>query len=284
MARRPARPRPTPPRAPGPPLVRFLSKCNVAPRGEARALVQQGRVTINGQVCREGAVRVDPRRDEVAVDGRPARLPDPRALVWIALNKPRGVVTTTQDPEGRRTVMDLLPATRAPGLAPVGRLDQASAGLLLLTNDSGAAARLLDPRQHVPRTYRVKVRGHPTPATLEAWRRTTQVVDGLALGPMGAVVEREGPVSTWLKVTLLEGKNRQIRRRCAAAGHPVEQLIRVAIGPVRLGGLEPGRSRRLTREEVQRLAKALRPAGGPPRRRGQPSSRASSARAPDAGS
>lgn len=238
--------------------MRYLSKCNVASRGQARELVQAGRVTVNGEVCTEGAVRVDPRHDRVEVDGTPVQLPDPRSLVWIAMNKPRGVVTTTSDPQGRTTVMDLLRKGHAPGLAPVGRLDQASGGLILLTNDSEVAARLLDPGSHLPKTYRVKVRGHPSPATLEGWRRTTRVIDGLRLGPMGADVERSGPASTWLRITLLEGKNRQIRRRCSADGHAVEQLIRVAFGPVRLGHLEPGRSRRLTREEVQRLRSAAR--------------------------
>jgi 23S rRNA pseudouridine2605 synthase len=254
-----------PRRSPRPPLVRFLAKCDVAPRGEARALVREGRVTVNGRVCTEGAVRVDPRSDRVEVDGRRVRLPDPRSFVWVALNKPRGVVTTTKDPEGRKTVLDLLPPTSSAGLAPVGRLDQASAGLLLLTNESETAAALLDPGTHLPKVYRVKVRGHPTEATLEAWRRQARVVDGLRLGPMGARVERTGPVSTWLQLTLIEGKNRQIRRRCAADGHAVEQLIRVAFGPIRLKDLLPGRARRLTRDEVASLRRLARRFGGPKR-------------------
>jgi 23S rRNA pseudouridine2605 synthase len=246
---------------PQPPLVRYLSKCNVATRAEARTLVRAGRVTVNGRVCTDGALRVDPRRDRVALDGEPVRLPVGGALVWWALNKPRGVLVTTADPQGRRTVMDLLPAPHAPGLAPVGRLDKASAGLLLLTNDTEAAARLLDPRSHVAKAYRVKVRGHPTPETLRAWARETLVVDGLVLGPMAVAIERTGPASAWLQITLVEGRNRQIRRRMAAAGHVVEHLVRVAIGPLALGDLAPGAARRLTADEVKDLSRPRRASG-----------------------
>lgn len=213
---------------------------------------------MNGEVCTDGARRIRPRHDRVAVDDVVVRMPDPRRLSFFAMNKPRGVVTTTSDEKGRRTVMDVLPFPPPPGLAPVGRLDRASGGLLLLTNDAETAARLLDPRSHLPKGYRVKVRGHPTEATLEAWRRTELVVDGLRLGPMGAEIERKGPVSTWLRVTLKEGKNRQIRRRAEAAGHPVEVLVRTSFGPLRLGPLAPGEVRRLSREEVSRLRRAVR--------------------------
>jgi 23S rRNA pseudouridine2605 synthase len=238
--------------------VRFLSKCNVASRGEARELVRAGRVTVNGRVCTDGARRVHPGGDQVALDGKPVRLPEARDIVWWAMNKPRGVMVTTRDPEGRRTVMDLLPDGTPPGLAPVGRLDKASAGLLLLTNDAEAAARLLAPEGHVLKIYRVKVRGHPPEATLDAWRRETLVVDGLSLGPMGAEMERRGPKSCWLRITLNEGRNRQIRRRLEAAGHAVEHLIRVAFGPLELGALAPGEVRRLSPDEVRRLETGAR--------------------------
>jgi 23S rRNA pseudouridine2605 synthase len=215
-------------------------------------------VAVNGRVCTDGARRVDPGRDVVTVDGTRVREPAPADLVWLAMNKPRGVLVTTNDPRGRRTVMDLLPGPPAPGLAPVGRLDQASAGLLLLTNDTLGAARLLDPRHHVPRTYRVKVRGRPTEATLGAWRTGTLVQDDLVLGPMEVEVERVGKASAWLRVTLAEGRNRQVRRRMEAAGHAVEHLVRVAIGPLGLGDLAPGAVRPLSAEEVDRLRRAAR--------------------------
>ncbi len=241
----------------GVPLVRWLSRANVASRREARDLVRAGRVAVNGRVQTDGAVRVDAALDRVTVDGRLVRAPDPeRDLEWWAVNKPRGVVATTADPEGRPTVMDIVLPPRAPGLAPVGRLDMASAGLLLLTNDSLLAAALLQPEHHVPRVYRVKARGHPSAETLRRWREDTLVVGTLRLGPMAVAIEREAPRSTWLEIALTEGKNRQIRRRLEAEGHPVEILVRVAFGPIRLGTLEKGAARRLGADEVTALATA----------------------------
>lgn len=241
------------------PLVRFLSRCNAASRTEARRLVLAGRVRVNGRVCTDGARTVDPRRDQVLLDDRPVLLPRPgKDLVWWMVNKPRGVVTTTKDPEGRATVLDLVPQPHAPGLAPVGRLDKASAGLLLLTNDSLLAARLLAPDSHVEKTYRVKVRGHPSAETVRAWTSTSREVDGLDLGPMSVEVEREGPRSTWLLVGLAEGRNRQIRRRCGADGHEVFHLVRVGFGPLVLGDLAPGAARVLTAAERRRLEEAAR--------------------------
>ena len=235
------------------PLVRFLSRCNAASRPEARTLVHAGRVTVNGQVCRRGEQRVDPVRDDVRLDGRRVRLPRPDELEWWIANKPRGLVTTTNDPQGRPTVMSLVPVPHAPGLAPVGRLDKASAGLLLFTNDAAGAARLLDPDRHVPKTYRVKVRGHPSEATLTAWRTRARELDGLCLGPMEVEVERVGPKSAWLRIVLREGKNRQIRRRVEADGHAVEVLVRTGFGPLTLDDLAPGAARRLEPEDVASL-------------------------------
>lgn len=215
-----------------------------------------------------GAPVVDPRafvtpgRDVIEVDGRRVG-PSETGNVWLAMNKPRGVVTTTKDPEGRRTVMDLLGPSAPPGLAPVGRLDKASAGLLLLTNDSAGADRLLDPRTHVSKHYRVKVKGRLRPDELRRLREEALVEDGLVLGAMDVAVESEGPRSTWLRITLDEGKNRQIRRRVEDLGHAVEVLVRVAIGPLALGDLAPGAVRPLTPAEVESLrAAASRPRDG----------------------
>lgn len=238
---------------PQPPLVRFLSRCNAATRPEARQLIRAGRVTVNGRVCTRGERRIHPDRDDVRLDGARVRLPRPDELVWWAANKPRGLVCTTSDPRGRPTVMPLIPEPHAPGLAPVGRLDQASAGLLLFTNDTVGAARLLDPVHHVTKEYRVKVRGHPSPAKLDAWASTSREVAGLVLGPMRVEVESVGPKSAWLSVVLDEGKNRQIRRRLEADGHAVEVLVRRRFGPITLDDLPPGEARRLTPEEVRRL-------------------------------
>ncbi len=246
-----------PRRVTGPPLVRYLSKCGAATRNGARELVRAGRVTLNGAVCTDGAVRVDPARDAVLVDGTPVRLDEARrGFVWLALNKPRGVVSTTNDPEGRATVLDLVPPPHAPGLAPVGRLDRASAGLLLLTNDTEGAARLLDPAQRVPRTYRVKVRGVPGDATLARWRTEPLETDGLVLAPMQVEVASVAARSAWLTITLLEGRNREIRRRCEAEGHEVLVLLRTSFGPVALGDLAPGALRPLTSRELAALGGA----------------------------
>ena len=146
-----------------------------------------------------------------------------------------------------------------PGLAPVGRLDKASAGLLLLTNDAATADRLLDPRGHVAKSYRVKVRGKVAPDALAALRHDSLDEDGLVLGPMQVEVEREGPRSQWLTITLREGKNRQIRRRLEALGHEVEVLVRTAFGPLALGDLAPGAVRELEPAELEALERAARP-------------------------
>lgn len=251
--------------APGPerraqrvPLERLLSKWRVASRTEAQTLVREGRVCVGGHVTRDPRRWIDPVAESVEVDGvRVGDRTTGRERVWLLLNKPRGVVATTHDPQGRPTVMDLVAAQRVPGLAPVGRLDLASAGLLLLTDDAALADRLLDPRSHVAKTYRVKVRGHATAATLDALRRDTLVEDGLTLGPMEVEVEREGPRSTWLTIRLREGKNRQIRRRLEALGHEVEVLVRTHFGPIALGDLPPRAARTLTAEELRALARCV---------------------------
>lgn len=233
-------------------LPRLLSRARVASRREAEQAVVDGRVTVNGRVVRDVLHVVRPA-DRVVLDGTPVSLLS-NNFVWILLNKPRGVLTTTHDPEGRPTVMSLVPPRK--GLAPVGRLDQDSAGLLLLTDDHLTASRLLDPARHVAKVYRVKVGGHPGPDALARLRAETLRQDGLDLGPMLVEIERQGPASTWLRVTLSEGKNRQIRRRLEAEGHPVEVLIRVAFGPIALGALPPGASRALEPAEVRLLSAA----------------------------
>jgi 23S rRNA pseudouridine2605 synthase len=240
------------------PLERLLSKWRVASRTEAQRLVWAGRVRVAGRVALDPRRGVDPDGETVEVDGRRVAPPPAAEPVWLMLNKPRGVVTTTSDPEGRPTVMDLVAAHAAPGLAPVGRLDQASAGLLLLTTDALLADRLLDPSSHVTKVYRVKVKGRLSPDALASLRSDTLEEDGLSLGPMEVEVEREGPKSAWLRVTLREGKNRQIRRRLEALGHDVEVLVRTAFGPLSMGDLPPGRMRPLEPDEIRALRSSAR--------------------------
>lgn len=258
MPRPPPRPRPRPRDSDAVPLERLLSKWRVASRTAAAALVRAGRVTVAGRVVTDPRRRVVPGRDALALDGRSLAEPAERASTYLLLNKPRGAVTTTHDPEGRATVMDLVGTAAVPGLAPVGRLDKASAGALLLTDDHALADRLLDPRSHVTKTYRVKVKGHVSDAALASLAADTLEEDGLVLGPMQVEVESVGPRSTWLIVTLREGKNRQIRRRLEALGHAVDVLVRTRFGPLDLGDLAPGALRPLTRAEVSALLEAVR--------------------------
>ncbi|MFM8979609.1 MAG: pseudouridine synthase [Planctomycetia bacterium] len=244
------------------PLERLLSRWRVASRTQAQQWVRAGRVSVAGRVTHDPRRWVDPAAEEVCVDGVRAGPPAASGpACWLLLNKPRGVVSTTHDPEGRPTVMDLVRAHAVPGLAPVGRLDKASAGLLLLTDDARLADRLLDPASHLAKRYRVKVRGRVQPPMLEALRSTALEEDGLVLGPMQVEVEREGPRSCWLAVVLREGKNRQIRRRLEALGLEVEVLVRTAFGPLELGTLPAGAVRVLDPHEVAALAAAVARAG-----------------------
>lgn len=237
-------------------LPRLLSRWNVLPRKAAEQAVHDGRVRVDGRVVRDVTRWID-EAAHVEVDGR-AVGPRGGGPTWLLLHKPRGVVTTTRDPEGRPTVIDLLGDAVVPGLAPVGRLDLDSQGVLLLSDEHAVAARLLAPETHVTKRYRVKVRGHPDEAVLDALRTTSLTVDDLVLGPMAVAVASRTPAATWLDVTLTEGKNRQIRRRLAAVGHDVETLVRVAFGPIGLGELAPGAWRALTSDEVAAIRDAAR--------------------------
>lgn len=230
-------------------LPRILSKFGIVSRKKAEALVKEGRVTVNGVPRRDVLFKASPSEDRIAIDGKPVarRAPD---AVFVVAHKPRGVVTTAEDPEGRDTVMDLVSDFAAPGLFPVGRLDRASTGLLLFTNDHGLADRLLDPRSHVEKTYELKVRGVVTEATL-ARINSERVRDGAdEFEPLRAEVLERRTATTRLRVVLREGKNRQLRRQFAAFGHEVETLIRLGFGPLELGDLAPGAARALTAEEI----------------------------------
>jgi 23S rRNA pseudouridine2605 synthase len=237
-------------------LDRLLSKWNLASRSRAAELVRAGRVRVDGAVAKDPGLEVDPARLCLELDGRRAAAPETTSRVVLVYNKPRGEVATTRDERGRRTVMDAFASLAIPGLAPVGRLDQASAGLLLLTNDHAFADRLLDPRSHLPKVYRVKIRGRLDAAALEDLRTSTVEEEGLVLGPLELAIERDAERSQWLRVVLREGKNRQIRRRLARHGAEVEHLIRIAFGPLELGGLAPGAWRELEAAERASLERA----------------------------
>jgi 23S rRNA pseudouridine2605 synthase len=233
-------------------LQKLLSAAGVASRRHAEALMAAGRVSVNGRVVRELGSRADPHRDVVTVDGE--RLDIGRSRRTILLHKPRGVVSTMSDPEGRPTVRDLVRGLPE-RLYPVGRLDMQTSGVLLLTNDGTLAARLLAGEQGVERVYHVKVDGRPGPRTIERLRR------GVRLGPgapvtAGVRVLHELPTKTWLEVRVRRGQWHVVRRLCEAVGHRVDKLERVAFGPVELGQLPPGAFRDATRAELAALREA----------------------------
>lgn len=208
---------------------------------------------MNGRVVRELGTKADPLRDHITVDGKP--IPSLGEFVYVALHKPVHVVTTLSDPQGRPTVRELLPKLRV-RVFPVGRLDYHSSGLLLLTNDGELALRLMHPRYGVEKVYHVKVRGTPGPETLAQLRTGIRLSEGIARVQAVRVLHSSGSKS-WLEVRLAEGRKREIRRLCQAVGHEVEKLRRVAIGPLRLGSLQPGKSRILQSKEIAALRRAV---------------------------
>ena len=229
-------------------LQKFLAGAGIASRREAERLILAGRVEVNGQPVDRLGTRVDPGRDTVRLDGR--RIREAEQHVYYLLHKPRGFITSASDPEGRPTVLQLLRGVRE-RVFPVGRLDWNSEGLLLLTNDGDLAYRLTHPKNHVPKTYRVKVRGIVPADVLQAARRGV-VLEGRRTLP--ADVRRVSSQSnTWLEVVLYEGRKNQLRKLFERLGHPVLKLRRVAIGPIHDRTLPPGGVRRLTPDEVRRL-------------------------------
>jgi len=234
-------------------LQKVLSQWGIASRRQAEALIQQGRVTVNGQVAELG-LKAEPGADAIAVDGKiiqPEQRPD---HCYLLLNKPLGMVSTCDDPEGRPTVLDALTTERSQtGLHPVGRLDIYSTGALLLTNDGELTYRLTHPKHDVSKTYQVWVEGVPQEHSLIAWRAGIELEGRLTRPAKVEVLTHDAARKTLLSITLWEGRNRQIRRVAKALGHRVLSLHRTAIGPVRLGQLFPGEYRSLSSEEVRAL-------------------------------
>jgi 23S rRNA pseudouridine2605 synthase len=242
-------------------LARALSKLGYCSRAQAVELIRTGRVRLNGRVRRDPQDAVAIGRDRIEVDG--GELRDARKVYWM-LNKPRGVVTTAADEEGRQTVYACLPGD-LPWLSPVGRLDRASEGLLLLTNDSEWAARITSPDSHIHKTYHVQIDAVADAALIQRLRDGVEVEGREVLRAKSAGVLRQGQKSSWLTIVLDEGKNRQIRRMLQALGVDVARLVRVAIGDLQLGDLPKGQARQLTVEE-KRAASSKRAPLGRPRR------------------
>lgn len=253
MARRHAARSPAP--VPRRTLDRLLSRAGVLSRAQAAAAVRAGRVAVNGAVTRDPGRWVDPARDAVTLDGAPVR---PSARRWLLLHKPKDCVTTRSDERGRRTVYDLLgAAAQGEGgfLAPVGRLDRDTSGLLLLTNDHDLADALLDPRRHVEKAYRVKATTRLDDGQLAALARGVELDDGRTR-PARVRRLRDTSTRTLLELVIREGRNRQVRRMLEAVGSGVLELKRTGFGPLELGALPAGRWRELEPEEVEALRRA----------------------------
>jgi 23S rRNA pseudouridine2605 synthase len=226
-------------------LNRALSKLGIASRAEATRLIAEGRVAVDGRVVRDPEVPVVPERAQFAVDRQPAARAGWRLIL---LNKPRGVMTTRRDPQGRPTVFDLVTGVEG-HLVAVGRLDLATAGLLLLTTDTRLADRLTDPRNRVPRVYTVTVRGELGDETAASLTKGLDI-DGTRMAADEVVVRKRSRRETHLVVRLHEGRNREIRRLLEAVGHEVTSLRRVAFGGLELGALQPGQWRDVDRSEL----------------------------------
>lgn len=232
-------------------LQKIIAAAGLMSRRQAETLIAAGRVSVNGQVAKLGD-RADGERDRITVDGRP--LPSVQRKIYLMLNKPTGYVTTLRDPQGRRVVADLV-RSLPERVFPVGRLDANTEGLLLLTNDGALAQRLAHPRHKVDKTYLVKVRGLLDEKAARQLRDGVNLEDGPTLPCTLARIRQTGS-NTWFELTLREGRNRQVRRMCAAVGFPVVRLKRIRVGFLELGSLAPGAYRNLSREEVARLTKS----------------------------
>jgi 23S rRNA pseudouridine2605 synthase len=234
-------------------LQKVLAQAGLGSRRACEHLIAAGRVTVNGAVATLGT-RADPEVDAIEVDG--ARIGVREGLVHYLLNKPTGVVTTASDPQGRPTVVDLVPA--APRVYPVGRLDADTEGLLVLTNDGELAHRLTHPSFGVEKEYLAEVTGTPSRGALRRLREGVELEDGPTAPARVSLVGDHT-----LRITIHEGRNRQVRRMCEAVGHPVRRLVRVRIGPLADRRLPPGEWRPLTQAEVRALERAAAGAGPP---------------------
>jgi 23S rRNA pseudouridine2605 synthase len=247
-------------------LQKILARAGITSRRKAEELIREGLVTINGRVAAIGD-KADPERDAIKVDGK--RIQPSQGHRYLLLNKPKGYVSTVEDPEGRKTVIDLVPPALRKALVPVGRLDYNTEGLLLLTDDGEFAQRIAHPRYGSTKTYEVKVKGTPTEAqvdklragiVLEGYRTHPAKITARAPGRPTGPRRRGEPESdnSWWTVEISEGRTRQIREMFLRIGHPVQKLRRVAIGPLRDTRLPIGALRELTEQEVQKLLRSAR--------------------------
>ena len=230
-------------------LQKIISRGGVVSRRKAEGLIRCGLVTVNGQVIREMGVKADPKKDHIKVEGRLIHGEQP--MTYLILHKPKGVITTLSDPQGRPTVKDFLSGIKIK-VYPVGRLDYHSEGLVFLTNDGEMAHALIHPRYQVPRTYQVKVKGSLSEDLLSRLRRGVFLPTHRRASCRVESLRRT-VANSWLEVTLYEGQKRQIRRMMDVIGHPVLKLKRIRLATLELGDLQPGRYRYLFPEEIKSL-------------------------------
>ncbi len=233
-------------------LQKIMAAAGIASRRAAEEIIAAGRVTLNGKVVTEQGIKADPEVDSICVDGKP--IGGRQRLLYYLLYKPKGYVTTVSDPEGRPTVMELIP-NREERVYPVGRLDYASEGLLLMTNDGALAQKLMKAGSHMPKTYFVKISGKPNESAINKLRAgiTIEIEDGRRVKTSPAKIRlMEDAENPWYEVVLIEGRNRQIRRMFLSVGFLVEKIKRVQMGPLVLD-VAPGKYRALTVREVAKL-------------------------------
>ena len=260
-------------------LQKLIAQAGIASRRNAETYITDGRVKVNGTVVRELGTKADPERDEIYVEGHGVISSQPMA--YLAIHKPPKIISSSNDPEGRQTVMDLIEASRAAGhrqfegelprVFPVGRLDWDAEGLVLMTNDGDLANWLIHPAHHVPKVYAVKVRGKPDAKSLQRLKEGIRLrnEDGSWTSktlPADVEVTKVGKSNTWIELTLFEGKNHQVKRMCDSIGHPVSRLIRIGFGGISLDSLQSGAWRFLAPGEVESL-KAWGAGGGNSKRK-----------------
>ena len=235
-------------------LQKFLARAGAASRRGSEDLMTAGRVRVNGEVVTELGTKIDPNIDVITLDGRALSLAE--EPVYIALNKPAGVMTTMSDPQGRMTVATLVPTKEHPGLFPVGRLDYDTTGLLLFTTDGEIAHRLLHPKWHVEKVYRALIDGRAVEAELQRLRDGVYLDDGMT-APARVKSLRSSGTTTFVEIAITEGRKRQVRRMFSKISHPVLELHRASFGPVPLGDLSRASWRHLSPEEVAALRAAV---------------------------
>jgi 23S rRNA pseudouridine2605 synthase len=231
-------------------INKYLASIGVASRRKVDELIDQEKISVNNKILKEKGYKIDPQKDEIKVDGKIVTLTDNKECIYIILNKPQGVVSTTADTHNRHTILDLVKSQTR--LFPVGRLDQDSRGLILLTNDGNLTYKLTHPKYHIAKTYLVKILGKVKLSQIEKLRIGIELEDGLTQ-PAKVKIVAQKQHQTILEIKLFEGKKRQIRAMCSALHLHVQDLQRIAIGTIKLGDLTEGKWRNLNAEEIKSL-------------------------------